>query len=161
MGRMLRVLARLGEAKLVKGMLERLIAQPDHAQADNSAILDALGVLSCEHAAERLKAIVAAHGVDPLGACAALLNGALKGKFARSPKLLLPAAETLVFCLPGDSKTAPKAQWGRPRIARPEGASLVDLVAISEGTDVALAKRAASHVLAAALCFRPSNACCR
>ena len=147
-GRMLRALARLGEAKLVKGMLERLIAQPDHAQADNSAILDALGVLSCEHAAERLKAIVAAHGVDALGACAALLNGALKGKFARSPKLLLPAAETLVVCLPGDSKTAPKDQWGRPRIARPEGASLIDLVAITEGTDAALAKRAASHVLA-------------
>jgi len=148
MGRMLRALARLGDAKLVKGLLERLIAQPDHAQADNSAILDALGVLSYEHAAERLKAIVAAHGVDALGACAALLNGALKGKFARSPKLLLPAAETLVFCLPGDSKTAPKDQWGRPRIARPEAASLVDLVAITEGTEATLAKRAASHVLA-------------
>jgi predicted 2-oxoglutarate/Fe(II)-dependent dioxygenase YbiX len=147
-GRMFQLLARLGEAKLVQSMLERLIAQPDHAQADNSAILDALGALSREHAAERLKTIVEAHGVDALGACAALLSGALKGTFATRPKLLLPAAETLVACLPGDSKTAPKDRWGRPRIARPEGASLVDLVAITEGTDAGLAKRAASHVLA-------------
>ena len=70
MGRTPRVLARLGEAKLVKGMLERLIAHLDHAQADNSAILAALGVLFCEHTVEQLKAIVAAHGVDALGACA-------------------------------------------------------------------------------------------
>mgnify|MGYP003694652981 CR=1 FL=1 len=89
-----------------------------------------------------------AHGVDALGACAALLSGVLKGAFATRPNLLLPAAETLVVSLPGDSKTAPKDQWGRPRIARPEGASLVDLVAITEGTDAALANRAASHVLA-------------
>jgi hypothetical protein len=60
---MFQLLARLGEAKLVRSMLERLIAQPNHAQADNSAILDALGVLCREHAAERLKAIVEAHGV--------------------------------------------------------------------------------------------------
>jgi hypothetical protein len=53
-----------------------------------------------------------------------------------------------VACLPDDSKSASKDQWGRPGIARPEGASLVDLVAITEGTDAALAKRAASHVLA-------------
>jgi predicted 2-oxoglutarate/Fe(II)-dependent dioxygenase YbiX len=147
-GRMFQLLARLGEAKLVQSMLERLIAQPDHAQADNSAILDALGVPSREHAAERLKAIVEAHGVDALGACAALLSGALKGTFATRPNLLLPAAETLVACLPGDSRTAPKDQWGRPRIAHLECASLVDLVAITERTDAALAQRAASHVLA-------------
>src|SRR5262249_9022113 len=107
MGQMFRLLARLGEAKLVKSMLEPLIARPDHAQADNSAILDALSVLSSEQAAERLKAIVAAHGVDGFGACAALLSGALRGTFAKSPGLLLPAAETLVSCLPGDSKMAP------------------------------------------------------
>ena len=94
--------ARLGEAKLVESMLERLIAQ-DHALADNSAILHALGVLSREHAAERLKAIVEAHGVDALGACAALLSGVLIGAFATRPNLLLPAAETLVVSLPGDS----------------------------------------------------------
>jgi predicted 2-oxoglutarate/Fe(II)-dependent dioxygenase YbiX len=148
MGRMLQMLARLGEAKLVQSMLERLIAQPQHSEADNSAILDALGVLSCEHAAERLTAIAAAHGVDAFGACAALLNGALKGKFATRPILLLPAAECLVAGLPGDSKSAPKDQWGHPRIARPEDANLVDLVTITDGTDAGLAKRAASHVLA-------------
>ena len=147
-GQMFQLLARLGEASLVRSMLERLIAQEDHAQADNSAILDALRLLSREHAAERLKAIVAAHGVDALGACAALLSGALKGTFATNPNLLLPAAETLVASLPGDPKTAPKDQWGRPRIARLECADLVDLIAITEGTDAALAKRAASHVLA-------------
>jgi predicted 2-oxoglutarate/Fe(II)-dependent dioxygenase YbiX len=146
-GRMFQLLARLGEPRLVQSMLERLIAQSGHGQADNSAILDALGVLSCEHAAERLKAVVEAHGVDALGACAALLRGALR-TFATMPNLLLPAAEVLVAGLPGDSKAAPKDQWGRPRIARLESASLVDLVTITEATDPVLAKRAANHVLA-------------
>src|SRR5215468_3553217 len=81
-GRMFQLLARLGEPKLVESMLERLIAQSGHGQADNSAILEALGVLSCEHAAERLKAVIETHGVDALGACAALLRGALRGTFA-------------------------------------------------------------------------------
>jgi len=43
---------------------------------------------------------------------------------------------------------APKDQWSRPRIAHPDVASLVDLVAITDGIDAALAMRAASHVLA-------------
>jgi hypothetical protein len=64
------------------------------------------------------------------------------------PNLLLPAAEVLVAGLPGDPMAAPKDQWGRPRIARPESASLVDLVTITEATDPVLAKRAANHVLA-------------
>jgi hypothetical protein len=78
----------------------------------------------------------------------ALLSGALKGTFAKRPNLLLPAAETLVACLPGDCKAAPKDPWGRRRLARMESASLIDLVAITEGTDAKLAKSAASHVLA-------------
>jgi predicted 2-oxoglutarate/Fe(II)-dependent dioxygenase YbiX len=147
-GRMFQLLARLCEPRLIQSMLERLIAQPGHARADNSAILDALDVLSREHAAERLNAIVEAHGVDALGACAALLGGALEGPFATRPNLLRSPAEALVACLPGDAKTAPKDQWDRPRIARPEAASLVDLVAITEVADAALAKRAANHVLA-------------
>jgi predicted 2-oxoglutarate/Fe(II)-dependent dioxygenase YbiX len=147
-GRMLQLLARLGEPKLVEGMLERLIARQDHAQADNAAMLEALSLLSCERAAERLNAIVQAHGVDALGACAALLNGALKGAFAKRPNLLLPAAETLVACLPGSSDAAAKDQWGRPRIARPGVAGLVDLIATTDGINAALARRAASHVLA-------------
>jgi len=147
-GRMFSLLVRLGEPKLVEGMLERLIARQDHAQADNAAMLDALGVLSSERAAERLNAIVAAHGVDAFRACAALINGALKGAFAPRPSLLLPAAEALVECLPGNSDMAPKDQWSRPRIAHPDVASLVDLGAITDGIDAALAMRAASHVLA-------------
>ena len=134
-GRMFELLARLGEPKLIEAMLDKLIAQDDHARADNAAIIEALDVLAPSRVAERLKAIVKAHGVDALGASAALLAGAMKGGFSKKPALLMPAAEALVAALPGDPEATPKDQWGRPRIARPESVSVVDIVGIVDRVD--------------------------
>ena len=147
-GRMFDLLARLGEPKLVEAMLDKLIAQNGHARADNAAIIEALDILSPRDAAGRLRAIVAAHGVDTLGASAALLAGALKGSFPKQSALLLPAAEALVAALPGNPGSAPRDQWDRPRFARIESTSVVDLVAVVDRIDEPLAARAADHMLA-------------
>jgi len=85
-GRMLQLLTRLGKPKLVEAMLERLIAQQDHAQTDNAAMLEALSVLSCERAAERLNAIVEAHGVDALRACARAAQRGTEGNICQEAK---------------------------------------------------------------------------
>jgi len=83
---MLQLLTRLGKPKLVEAMLERLIAQQDHAQTDNAAMLEALSVLSCERAAERLNAIVEAHGVDALRACARAAQRGTEGNICQEAK---------------------------------------------------------------------------
>lgn len=147
-GRMFALLARLGEPKLIEAMLDKLIAQNEHARADNAAIIEALDVLAPSRVAERLKAIVDAHGVDALGASAALLAGAMKGGFSKKPALLMPAAEALVAALPGDPEATPKDQWGRPRLARLESTSVVDIVGLVDRVDEPLASRAVAHMLA-------------
>ncbi len=43
---------------------------------------------------------------------------------------------------------APKDQWGRSQLVRPDSASLVGVIAVVDRIDPALAKRSAEHVLA-------------
>jgi hypothetical protein len=110
-------------------------------------------LLTDDAAAGRLASIVKAHGHDALGASAALLREALKGRFAKTPQRLKPAAEELAAVLPGDSDKAPKDQWGRSRQVSPEVASLVDVVWVVDRVDATLATRAAEHVLAWPMLF--------
>ena len=147
-GRMFQLLTRLGEPHLVERMLERLAAEPAHASADNAALVDAIGLLSDAAAADGLAVVVAAHGIDAFDSCAAMLRGALEGSFAGTPALLRPAAEALVVAFPGDPDKAPKDQWGRSMMSRPNSASLADAVSVSDRVNTVLAKRLAKHVLA-------------
>ena len=78
---MLSLLARLGNPALVERMLDKLMSRQGHDKADNPAILEALVLFEPATAAEWLKRIMAANGVDALGSCGALLAGALAGGF--------------------------------------------------------------------------------
>jgi predicted 2-oxoglutarate/Fe(II)-dependent dioxygenase YbiX len=147
-GQMFRLLTRLGEPRLVEGMLDRLAEDSAHASADNAAIIGALDLLEDDAAADKLAGLVKTHGNDALGAAAALLREALKGPFSKNPQRLRPSAEELIAILPGDPEKAPKDQWGRSRESSPDAASLVDVVWLVDRIDGALAEQAAAHVLA-------------
>jgi predicted 2-oxoglutarate/Fe(II)-dependent dioxygenase YbiX len=146
--RVLGLLARLGDQTLVEAMIDKLMAQRGHDKGDNAAILEALGLFPLDRAAELLQAIVAANAVEAIGGCAALLADASKGAFAKNPARLVKAATTLVEAMPGDTASAPKDQWGRPRVSRPDAAFVVDLVGVVDRVNETLANRAADHLLA-------------
>jgi predicted 2-oxoglutarate/Fe(II)-dependent dioxygenase YbiX len=148
LGRMLSLLARLGDPALTERMLGKLISRQGHDTADNPAILEALAHFEPAIAAGWLKKIMAENAVEALGPCAALLAGALKGRFAKSSAQLSDAVQALIDQLPGDSASAPKDQWGRPRGAKPDAAFVVDLTTVVDGVDAGLAKWAAAHVCA-------------
>ena len=147
-GRMLSLLARLGNPALLTRMLEKLMSRQGHDKADNPAILEALAQFEPTIAAGWLQRIMAANASEALGACAALLAGALKGAFAKTPAQLLGAAQSLVDQLPGDPASAPKDQWGRPSGGRPDAAFTMHLVDVVDRVDVGLADKAVAHILA-------------
>jgi hypothetical protein len=145
---MFRLLVRLGDRDLVAAMIGKLVARSGHDKADSGAILEAVALFPLERAAELLRVIVAAHTIEALGACGALLAGALEGAFAHEPARLIPAAQTLADALPSDPALAPKDQWGRPRGSRADAAIVADIVAVVDRVDDALAERTAAHLLA-------------
>ena len=148
LGKMVGLLTRLGDKALVETAIEKLIAQRGHDKADNAAILGALGLFSLERAAGLLQAIVASNSIDALGACGALLAAAVRGPFAKKPALLTSAASVIVEALPSDAVSAPKDQWGRPRVARADAAFVADFAGAVDRIDDTLAQRTAVHILA-------------
>ena len=148
LGRMLGLLARLGDASLAERMFDKLMRQRGHDTADNPAVLDALSLLPDDHTADWLRKVVEANGFEALGSCCALLAAALDGNFAKTPKLLLAAGQALLNQLPGDPVSAPKDQWDRPRVANADATCVADLVGVVDRIDAGLAKRTADHILA-------------
>ena len=147
LGRMLGLLARLGDTSLAASMFETLMRQRGHDKADNPAVLEALSLFADDHSADWLRKVVEANGLEALGSCCALLAAALDGNFAKTPKLLLAAGQALFNRLPGDPATAPKDQWDRPRVANADATCVADLVGVV-AIDAGLAKRAVNHILA-------------
>jgi predicted 2-oxoglutarate/Fe(II)-dependent dioxygenase YbiX len=148
LGRMLGLLARLGDTSLAESMLDKLMRQGGHDKADNPAVLEALSLFADDHSADWLRKVVEANGLEALGSCCALLADASDGNFAKSPKLLLAAGQTLLNQLPADPASAPKDQWERPRVANADATCVADLVGLVDRIDRGLAKRAAEHILA-------------
>ena len=148
LARLLAVLTRFGDTDSIIAALDRLVAQHGHDNPDNAAILAALALFPEQRAAELLQAIVASNAVDAPGACGALLRVAADGMFKNCHERLIDAVTALLDALPGEPATAPKDQWGRPRLAKPDAMFVVDLVGIVDRVDAALARRAAEHVLA-------------
>ena len=148
LGRMLSLLASLATPTLIERMLDNLVSRQGHDTADNPAILKALAQFEPAAASGWLKQIIAANGVDALGPCGALLAGALKGRFAKTPAQLSGVVQSLMDQLPGDPASAPKDQWGRPRGAKADPAFVVDLTTVVDGVDAGLAKWVAAHVCA-------------
>jgi hypothetical protein len=129
-------------------MMGKLIARRGHDKSDNAAILEAVGLFPSDRAGRLLQAVVATNAIEALGACWALLTGALNGAFAKEPAMLIDAAQTLVEVLPGDPALAPQDQWGRPRGSSADAACVVDIVTVVDRVDGALADRTAAHLLA-------------
>lgn len=148
LGRMLGLLARLGNTALVERMLEKLMSRQGHDKADNPAIIEALALFEPATAAGWLQKIVTANALDALGSCGALLVSALKTAYTKKPTQLLDAAQALIDKLPGDPASAPKDQWGRTRGAKPDAAFVVDLVQVIDRVDAELADHACRHILA-------------
>jgi len=148
MARMLSLLSQLGDEKNADRLFAKLIAQGGHGKPDNDAILDVLGLFSLDQAAERLRRIVAASAVSTLGACSALLAGAIRSRFASKPAKLVDAVAALVEALPGDPSLAPKDQFGRPKGVSADAVVIVDLVGVLDAVDGSLARRTANHLLA-------------
>ena len=148
MGRMLKLLAKLKDKDAADRLIEKLIAQGGHHSGDNAAILAALGLFTPDQATDYLRCIVAASASATLGACAGLLAGAIRGPFASTPAQLMEAVNTLVDAMPGDPSLVPKDQFGRPRGTSPEVGFVADLIGVVDAVDDALARRAASHMLA-------------
>lgn len=148
MARMLSLLAQLADQEGADRLLAILIAQGRHGSADNDAILDALGLYSPDRAAGYLRRIAVAGAISTPGACSALLAGALRTRFASGPVALADAVAALVEALPGDPALAPTDQFGRPIGSKVDAACVADLVGVADAVDAALARRAASHLLA-------------
>jgi predicted 2-oxoglutarate/Fe(II)-dependent dioxygenase YbiX len=146
--RFLTVLTEFADLDLIVATMDVLTSQTSHAKADHASIIGALSLLPAERAAKVLHAIVVAHAVDAPGACAALLAAAYARLFARKPRLLTEAAAALANALPGDPATAPRDQWGRQRIAKPDAALVVDLVAVADRLVTEFAEHVGAHVLA-------------
>lgn len=148
MASMLLLLSRLQDRDGVDRLIKVLAVQGGHGKADNDAILGALDLFSPDHAAVRLQRIVAASAAAAPGACAGLLASAVRSRFTSEPGKLIDAAATLVEALPGDPAGAPKDQFGRPERVSVDADLVADLVAMLDVVDGALARRAASHMLA-------------
>ena len=157
LARFIAVLTRLGETDMILAAVDKLVEQSGHDRPDNAAIVDAIALFPEARAADLLRAIVTAHAVDAPGACGALLRMAAEGQFAKRPGMLLEATAALVDALPGDPASAPKDQWGRPRVSKPDAALVVDLGTAVDRVDAALARRLAAHVLAWPQHFDPDT----
>lgn len=148
LARFLAALTEFADLDSIVAAMDVLTSQTSHANRDHASMIGALALLPPEHAAKMIHAIVVAHAVDAPGACAALLSIAMERLFAKKARLLTEAASALADALPGDPASAPRDQWGRLRVAKPDAALVVDLVAVVDRLDPALAERIGRHVLA-------------
>jgi hypothetical protein len=155
--RFIAALTDLGDRERLVAAFERLMSQGSHDKADNAAIHRGLKLLPADQAAGLLNAIVTADAVNAPGACADLLRRASAGLFARQPGQLGGAASSLVDRLPGDAASAPRDEWGRPRVATMNAPLVVDLAAVVDRVDAGLAARTAQHVLAWPRHFDPDK----
>jgi predicted 2-oxoglutarate/Fe(II)-dependent dioxygenase YbiX len=147
LGRMLSLVAKLGETSLVEVALGKLIAAEGHAEEDSAAVLESLELFALADAVGWLEKIIDAVAVETPGAGAALLAAAVEGDFARQPHRLAGAARRLVDRLPGNPATAPKNQWGHARVMTMSVDDVDSLVKAVDGIDETVAGRAARHIL--------------
>ena len=143
-GRMLSVLARLGDTASIETFISSATAR--RRKGDNEALLGALRVLSPKRAASLLEGMIGATAATSLDACGDLLARAVAA-FPDGSVGLHGAAAALVSELPGDPSRAPSRQpWEREAPINP--GFLVDLFNAASRVDEALAERAADHILA-------------
>ena len=146
-GRMLSVLARLGDKERIAKLLALLAKSRGHDIGDNAGIFAAFTILSAPKAADMLRQLVAAHVGAALDACADLLARALNGPFATKPTRLEPAVEALVLGLPGDPTRREVDMLGYRRKADVAPVTVTAIVRVVDAVSEDLAHRAARHIL--------------
>jgi hypothetical protein len=150
---MLTLLSRLQDTARIDAFLADL-ATGGYGKGDNEAIVRATGLLPPERAAALIERLIAGHAAAHLSACGDLLA---RSGAARVPGRLADlsrAATTLVEALPGDPAHAPQRDsWRQP--LRVEPGFLVDLLTALGQINVALADRAADHILAWPQTYEP------
>jgi predicted 2-oxoglutarate/Fe(II)-dependent dioxygenase YbiX len=151
--RMLAVLTLLQDIARIETFLTSVTAAGVYAKADNSAVLDALGMLPGKTGIALIERIVRATGATAFAACADLLARAA----APAPQVatrLRGAAAALVDALPAGTERA--EAWDQPR--RPVDAGFVaDLQTALAAIDETLAERAADHILALPKFYDPDR----
>ena len=145
-GRMLELLARLGNGARIDAFLEELTAEGHYAASDNEAIVRAAPLLPPGRAADLLVRIVRRNAPGHLGACGDLFRRCIAAPDG-------PVGEPVSMCaalldvLPGDpAKPVALDTWQRPRPVQPS--FVVDLLTTLSCVDAGLAARAIDHLLA-------------
>jgi len=146
--RLLIALTKLKDDTRIEAALKLVTTRCGHAKADSDAILGTVALFPPERSAAMIEAIVVSHAKDALGACCALLRGAIEGPFADEPKHLTAAAGGLIALLPGDPALVPVDHWARRRHVAPGAGVVADLVMATATIDAELAQRIAEHLLA-------------
>ncbi|MCI4428010.1 MAG: 2OG-Fe(II) oxygenase [Burkholderiales bacterium] len=142
---MLGLLARLNDTALIESFVTDISADGHYGQADNPALLQALGRLPAARAGALIAAVVTRNAPLALGACADLLARAAQQEDLAGH--LHAAGRALLGALPG-APTRPgelAESWRAPKI---DAALVVDLMLALWTIDASLAERAASHLLA-------------
>ena len=147
-------LTQLDDSERIDCFLAEVTAKGRYCGPENAALVEAMGVLSWQRAAELLEHIIARNAHMLPGACADLLARMVATiAFGNTPALLRPAAATLVETFLGERVNShPVDPWQRPPAV---DAGLVDdlLYALARMDADSMALRVVDHVLASAATF--------
>ena len=144
----LALLNRLQDTACIDAFLADLSAAGQYSLGDNTALVQAVGLLPPPRAAERIERIIAGNAGLALGACGDLLaRCAAVVRDTHCGVDFLPAAQALIDALPGDPARTPQHDsWRQPPPVEP--GFVVDLMTALNQLDARLADRAADYILA-------------
>jgi hypothetical protein len=150
---LLTLLSQLQDTVHIDTFLD-ILATGAYSKGDNAAIVRAAGLLPPERAAALLEHLIASQAATNLSACGDLLARSVAARVTGGAADLNRAATALVEALPGDSARTPRRDpWSRSLPVEP--VFLVDLLTALGQIDVALADRAADHILAWPQTYEP------
>jgi hypothetical protein len=139
-------LSRLRDTARIDACLANLAAGV-YSKGDNEALVRAAGLLPPERAAALIERVIAGHAVAHFSACGGLLARSVAAQVTGRPADLSRAAAALVEALLGDPAHLPPRDPWRPPLPVAPG-FLVDFLTALGQINVALADRAADHLLA-------------
>jgi hypothetical protein len=151
---MLTLLSRLQDTARIDAFLVDLAAG-GYGKGDNEAMVRAAGLLPPERATALIERIIAGHAATNFSACGDLLARSVAARVTGRPADLSRAATALVEALPGDPAHAPQRDPWRRQPLPMEPGFLVDLLTALGQINVALADRAADHILAWPQTYEP------
>lgn len=147
---MLELLSQLKDTAHIDAFLNNISAVGAYHKDDNTALIQAIGLLPPSRATELVERIIAGNAVENRSACGDLLARiATVAQKAGRAAALVPAATILVKALPGDSSRAPQTEeqrWRRPP-SPVESGFIADLLIALGLIDATLADCAVDRLL--------------